>query len=72
MKYKKLTKEQLLISYDRITRFKNTKTKYFRVFSEIILSNLIDPIYKKADLECMDALNLTSLAEDPAGSIRPI
>ena len=28
MKYKKLTKEQIIISLDRLTRFKNTKDKY--------------------------------------------
>ena len=36
MKYKKITKEFLLISLDRLTRFKLTKDKYERVFSDII------------------------------------
>ena len=39
MKYKKLTKEQLLISFDRLTRFKEPVIKYERVFKDIILSN---------------------------------
>ena len=34
MKYKTLTKEQILISLDRLTRFKPTKEKYLRVFLE--------------------------------------
>lgn len=64
MKYKNLTKEQLIISFDRLTRFKNTKEKYFRVFSDIILSNLIEPSYKKSELQNMPAKDITSLAEE--------
>ena len=63
MKYKKLTQEQLRISFDRITRFKFTKDKYFRVFSDIILSNLIEPAYKKSELTQMNTKELTNLAE---------
>jgi len=63
MKYKKLTPEQLRISFDRITRFKFTKDKYFRVFSEVILSNLIEPVYKKSELIQMKPKELTELAE---------
>ncbi len=36
MKYKKITENFLLISLDRLTRFKLTKDKYERVFSDII------------------------------------
>ena len=54
IKYKKLTKEQIIISLDRLTRFKNPKDKYMRVFSDIILSNLIEPKLKKADLEKLE------------------
>ena len=64
MKYKNLSKEQLIISFDRLTRFKNTKEKYFRVFSDIILSNLIEPSYKKSELIDMSAAALTSIAEE--------
>ena len=60
MKYKLLTKEQILISIDRLTRFKNTKDKYLRVFSDIIISNLIDPKIKKSDI---DKLDYTTLAK---------
>lgn len=62
MKYKKLTKEQLLISFDRLTRFKLTKEKYFRVFSDIITSNLIEPVYRKHHLESMPAKEVTGIA----------
>lgn len=50
MKFKKLTKEQIIISLDRLTRFKPTKEKYQRVFTDIVLSCLIEPKYKKSDL----------------------
>ena len=51
MKYKRLTKEQILISLDRLTRFKPTKEKYLRVFFDIILNNMIEPKFKKTELE---------------------
>lgn len=62
MKYKKLTKEQILISIDRITRFKNTKNKYYRVFTDIILSNLIEPKFSKKDLETLDFALISEFA----------
>ena len=49
-KYKKLSREQIIISLDRLTRFKPTEEKYIRVFSDIILSNLIEPKLKRSDL----------------------
>lgn len=64
MKFKNLTKEQLIISFDRLTRFKPTKEKYFRVFSDIILSNLTEPVYKKQELLSMTAENITKIAEE--------
>lgn len=64
MRYKNLTKEQLIISFDRLTRFKTTKEKYFRVFSDIILSNLIEPVYKKQELQDMSAIKITEIAEE--------
>ena len=54
MKYKLLTKEQIIISIDRLTRFKNTKEKYLRVFSDILTTCLINPKIKKTDLKNMD------------------
>lgn len=62
MKYKKLTEEQILISLDRLTRFKPTQEKYLRVFFDIILGNLIEPKFKKTDLENMDCAELRDYA----------
>ena len=62
MKYKNLTKEQILISLDRLTRFKSTGEKYRRVFGDIILSNLIEPRFKKADLDALPPFQLRDYA----------
>ena len=61
IKVKPLTKEQLIISIDRLTRFK--KGKYFRVFSEIVSNNLISPKFKKTELEQMPSKDLKNIAE---------
>ncbi|MBE7712195.1 MAG: ATP-dependent endonuclease [Cyanobacteria bacterium SIG26] len=63
LKLKILTKEQLLISLDRLTRFKETEVKYSRVFCDILTTNLISPKYKRYELENMDAEKLKDLVE---------
>lgn len=62
-KVKPLTKSQIIISIDRLTRFKNTETKYLRVFKDILTQNLIEPKFKKTDLEKMDYSGLRNWAE---------
>ena len=64
LKIKQLSKEQIIISIDRLTRFKEPETKYLRVYMDIITSNLIDPKYRKTDLENMDYCELRRLAEE--------
>lgn len=54
MRFKKLSKDQIIISLDRLTRFKPTKEKYLRVFSDILVNNLIEPKYKRNDIEKLD------------------
>lgn len=54
MKYKNLTKEQIIICLDRLTRFKQTREKYLRVFSDILISCLIEPKIRRNDIENMD------------------
>jgi hypothetical protein len=63
LKIKPLTEQQVIISLDRLTRFKYTEDKYLRVFKEIIASNLIQPKYKKKELDLLDYTELTRLAE---------
>ena len=62
-KVKPLTKSQIIISIDRLTRFKNTETKYLRVFKDILTQNLLEPKFKKTDLEKMDYSELRNWAE---------
>lgn len=63
IKIKPLTKEQIIISIDRLTRFKFTETKYLRVYKDILINNLIEPKYKKSDIDCLNYNELTSIAE---------
>lgn len=63
LKIKPLTKEQIVISMDRLTRFKPPEVKYLRVFSDILTNNLISPKFKKAELERMDYAEIRALAE---------
>lgn len=51
IKFKYLTKEELTINIDRLSRFKLPETSYERVFTSIITRNLISPKYSKADIE---------------------
>ncbi len=63
LKIKPLSEQQIIISLDRLTRFKSTEDKYLRVFKEIIATNLISPKYKKKELDLLDYGELTRLAE---------
>jgi hypothetical protein len=63
MKIKQLTKTQLMISIDRLTRFKEPEIKYLRVFKDVILNNLIEPKYKKSELDEMNYEELKNIAE---------
>lgn len=62
MKFKPLTENQIIISVDRLTRFKPTEEKYVRVFRDIVVSNLIEPKYKKSDLLDLDYGELRDIA----------
>lgn len=62
IKFKKLTEQQVIISIDRLTRFKPTEEKYLRVFSDIITSNLIEPHLKKNDIQNMNYEVLKDIA----------
>ena len=63
LKIKPLSKEQIIISIDRLTRFKAPEEKYLRVFSDILTANLITPKFKKSELERMDYSEIRELAE---------
>lgn len=63
MKVKYLTKNQIIISIDRLTRLKAPEIKYLRVFNEIILNNLLEPKYKKCEIDALDYETIKNLAE---------
>lgn len=64
LKIKPLTKEQLTISLDRLTRFKPTEEKYLRVFKDIITSHLLIPKFSKKQLDLIDYNELKYLAQE--------
>lgn len=64
MKYKKLTQEQIIISLDRLTRFKKTREKYLRVYSDILTTCLIEPKFKRSEIESMDFSQLSSIVSE--------
>lgn len=64
LKIKPLTKEQLVISLDRLTRFKPTEEKYLRVFKDLIISNLIAPKFKKKELDLIPYEELRNFAQE--------
>ena len=63
IKYKPMNFDRLVISIDRLTRFKNTEEKYLRVFKDILINNLILPKYKKGEIDKLNYSNLTNIAE---------
>lgn len=64
MKIKPLTKEQIIISIDRLTRFKNPEIKYLRVFKDIVVHNLLTPNFSKSELDDMDYGILKNYAQE--------
>ena len=64
LKIKKLTKEQIIINTDRLTRFKDTENKYLRVFKDLIINNLIEPKFKKSDLDKIDYNTIKNIAQE--------
>ncbi len=63
-KYKLLSFEELVISLDRLSRFKLPEESYFRVFSNIITKCLIFPKLSKTEIEKMSAKELSSMTEE--------
>lgn len=64
LKIKPMSEEQLIISADRLTRFKHPETKYTRVFKDILNNNLIQPKFKKKELDEVSYIELRDYAEE--------
>ncbi|MBE7705177.1 MAG: ATP-dependent endonuclease [Cyanobacteria bacterium SIG29] len=58
-----MSKEELIICLDRLSRFKLPEESYFRVFSDIISKHLISPKYSKKELEALCAEDLSKLTK---------
>ena len=63
LKIKLLDKKQLIISIDRLTRFKNTEIKYVRVFKDVLIHNLISPKFNKREIDLMPYEQLKDYAQ---------
>lgn len=63
IKFNYMSKEELIISLDRLSRFKLPEESYFRVFSDIISKHLISPKYSKKELENLSAENLSKITK---------
>ncbi|MFI3300360.1 MAG: ATP-dependent endonuclease [Candidatus Gastranaerophilales bacterium] len=63
IKIKYLTKQEILISIDRLTRFKDTEIKYLRVFRDLISRHLIYPKFNRVSLDVMDYAKIKSFAQ---------
>lgn len=55
LKYKFLSKEELIINLDRLSRFKPPEESFNRVFISILINCLISPKYSKKELENLSA-----------------
>ena len=63
IKYKLLTHEELLISLDRLSRFKLPEESYNRVFNSIVLKCLIEPKYNKTEVEQLSGEELSKIVK---------
>ena len=64
IKFKLMTTQDLVISLDRLTRFKNPEIKYRRVFYDIILRHLILPSVSKHKLDELPPSFLVSVVQE--------
>ncbi len=64
IKYKLLTKEELLINLDRLSRFKLPEYSYNSVFSSIIFKSLITPNFSKKDIEDLDVSYISQIVKE--------
>lgn len=58
-----MSSEEILLSLDRLTRFKNPEIKYRRVFYDIILKNVLSPSISKHKLDEQNAAFIVDIVE---------
>lgn len=64
IKYKYLSIDELIISTDRLSRFKLPEEAYNRVFTSIILKYLISPKYSKSEIENLDDIEFAKISKE--------
>lgn len=64
LKYKLISEDDILLSLDRLTRFKNPEIKYKRVFYDIILKHLAFPSLSKHKLDELPASFIASAVQE--------
>ncbi len=63
IKYKLLTKDELIINLDRLSRFKLPDYTFNRVFTDIIIKCLISPKYSKDEINELDSKYFSHIVE---------
>lgn len=61
--YKLIDKDDILISLDRLTRFKNPSDKFRRVYADILTKYLLVPKLSKKQLDLMNSKEINKLIE---------
>lgn len=55
IKFLPISQENLVLSLDRLTRFKSPEIKYYRVFTDILCRYLLYPKFSKNEIQQLDA-----------------
>lgn len=63
IQYKLMEKADILISLDRLTRFKDPADKYLRVYTDIITKFLVSPRLTKKQIELLDPSEINKYVE---------
>lgn len=63
IKFLPVTSKDLILSLDRLTRFKYPEIKYYRVFSELLCKYLKEPKLSKNEIKELDINTLKALVE---------
>ena len=63
LKFSIVSKQDLVLSLDRLTRFKHPQVKYYRVFSDLITKYLIEPKLSKKDIDSLPIPLIKSIVE---------
>lgn len=63
IKFSPVSKDDLVLALDRLTRFKYPEIKYYRVFSEIICKSLKEPVLSKSKIKELDPKTIRAIVE---------